>query len=515
MATYPPNQTTPAKGSNGYLWNWLGTSLKKFAAALAPYLNITTELTVTNVGGSGPATYDPLTGELNIPVYAGGSNSLTTNNIIYVAKNGNDTTGTVNRLDLPYLTVLAAAAAASAGTTIVVFPGEYLETANIVLETGVSYVFLGKGRMQRTTTGYLFTDNNTDVTDVSISAEGWNFNSVVYGVNLQNGVIKLAASSNIQMIVGGMSSLDTPVQLVSSSVGVKLPKLNLKVIGDITVTGIGTRGAVYSYGGYLTLEANQIQNFAGTDYGDGVLTIQQSPYINITAKRIIEHTEYGSVLMVKSGGVLTDLIYLNVDYMETDEGWVLYPEANCTIYADIMHMKSATDCLAVASGGAVLHLNNCTLEATMDTGATQPYYPEGIIHGEFGTVYATGCTIIRSPVTTGGWDLRTTGSGKIYIKSCNFNIARTRRNATANPALNMFIYNGSSWAKLPVNTDLLTNNPSDVIVTDSIIEGGTIFPDTFTGCSITNSIIKNSDILFTGNNQNLNNKLIINNNVIM
>ena len=124
-----------------FVWNYLKSTLKEFAHVLEPYLNIGSSLTVTNVGGSGPATYDSLTGELNIPVYAGGSNSLTTNNIIYVAKNGNNATGTVNRLDLPYLTVLAAAAAASAGTTIVVFPGEYLETGNIVLETGVSYVF--------------------------------------------------------------------------------------------------------------------------------------------------------------------------------------------------------------------------------------------------------------------------------------------------------------------------------------------------------------------------------------
>lgn len=38
MATYPPNQTTPVKGSGNYLWNWLGTPLKKFAEALQPYV---------------------------------------------------------------------------------------------------------------------------------------------------------------------------------------------------------------------------------------------------------------------------------------------------------------------------------------------------------------------------------------------------------------------------------------------------------------------------------------------
>lgn len=33
---YPSNQTTPKSGN--YLWNWLGSPLKKFAAALSPYM---------------------------------------------------------------------------------------------------------------------------------------------------------------------------------------------------------------------------------------------------------------------------------------------------------------------------------------------------------------------------------------------------------------------------------------------------------------------------------------------
>lgn len=38
MSTYPPNTTNPKKGSDKYLWNWLSSSLKKFAQALCPYL---------------------------------------------------------------------------------------------------------------------------------------------------------------------------------------------------------------------------------------------------------------------------------------------------------------------------------------------------------------------------------------------------------------------------------------------------------------------------------------------
>lgn len=38
MATYPPNNTIPRKGSDNYLWNWLGAPLKRFAEALSPYI---------------------------------------------------------------------------------------------------------------------------------------------------------------------------------------------------------------------------------------------------------------------------------------------------------------------------------------------------------------------------------------------------------------------------------------------------------------------------------------------
>lgn len=38
MSIYPPNNTTPKSPSGNYLWNWLGSPLKKFAAALSPYM---------------------------------------------------------------------------------------------------------------------------------------------------------------------------------------------------------------------------------------------------------------------------------------------------------------------------------------------------------------------------------------------------------------------------------------------------------------------------------------------
>lgn len=37
MAIYPSNQTKPRKNANGYLWNWLSSSLKEFKVYLQGY----------------------------------------------------------------------------------------------------------------------------------------------------------------------------------------------------------------------------------------------------------------------------------------------------------------------------------------------------------------------------------------------------------------------------------------------------------------------------------------------
>lgn len=51
--------------------------------------------------------------------------------MLYVAKSGDDSTGTANRMDLPFLTIGAALSAASAGDTVLVNPGVYQENVTI------------------------------------------------------------------------------------------------------------------------------------------------------------------------------------------------------------------------------------------------------------------------------------------------------------------------------------------------------------------------------------------------
>jgi hypothetical protein len=64
--------------------------------------------------------------------------SIPTNNILYVSKGGSDTnTGSINR---PYLTIKAALAVATSGTTVFVADGDYTENNPITIPAGVSLI---------------------------------------------------------------------------------------------------------------------------------------------------------------------------------------------------------------------------------------------------------------------------------------------------------------------------------------------------------------------------------------
>jgi len=67
---------------------------------------------------------------------------LQLNNCVFVSKNGDDSTGARERLDLPFLTVSAALASANSGDTIIIYPGNY--TTNDLVQNGKRiYAFPG------------------------------------------------------------------------------------------------------------------------------------------------------------------------------------------------------------------------------------------------------------------------------------------------------------------------------------------------------------------------------------
>jgi hypothetical protein len=77
-----------------------------------------------------------------IPPPPPGIGALPTQNVVHVMKNGNDATGTRNRLDLPFLTITAANTAMQTGDMMVIWPG-YYEEGNITMVQQATYNLLG------------------------------------------------------------------------------------------------------------------------------------------------------------------------------------------------------------------------------------------------------------------------------------------------------------------------------------------------------------------------------------
>jgi Protein of unknown function (DUF1565) len=100
---------------------------------------------VTTPGSPGDPVFLTAAGKLPAvdgSLLTGVSTTTKTGNVLWVdAVNGNNTTALPGRLDLPYLTITAALAAATAGATILVLPGTYTD-ATLTMVAGVSVIGL-------------------------------------------------------------------------------------------------------------------------------------------------------------------------------------------------------------------------------------------------------------------------------------------------------------------------------------------------------------------------------------
>lgn len=203
----------------------------------------------------------------------GGSSSLVTSNVLYVAKNGNDTTGRSNRLDLPFLTLTAAQNAWTNGYTIHVFPGTYNE-ALPVQPDGIKWFFDLGGNINYTGSGLtnIFTITNGFCTVGgfgSFTNYSTNFGATVFynnGGNLSAMGVNACATNNQQSYAlwaeSGTSSVNFFETMIGYTAGVywKLGECTAKA--DAIRSRINsTAGGIYAgegASGNLWVSANEI-----------------------------------------------------------------------------------------------------------------------------------------------------------------------------------------------------------------------------------------------------------------
>lgn len=127
-------------------------------------------------------------------------------NSVFVATNGNDSTGARNDPALPFLTLRAAKNAATNGDSVLVMPGTYILT-NSVLKNGVDWVLYGPMELRLT--------NSYSVADTSlVERGGWGiFDDRVSGVSTSSvhgiGSVKMIWHSGLPVVVDAMATYPT------------------------------------------------------------------------------------------------------------------------------------------------------------------------------------------------------------------------------------------------------------------------------------------------------------------
>lgn len=217
-----------------------------------------------------PGGVDNVSELINDAGYLTSAPSTLTGNLAYVdAVIGNDATGTVGDLTLPYATLLAAQTAAPAGTTIVVRPGEYASTplgkngVNWYFMPGANVTFAGNGFTASTTMtyvvgGYGFFSGTGRL--ASISGGGCNIYIECQGANTSNGFgitqinSKLIISVRNNWTIG--NGITSEVTAANALAEVKANSITVSAGGAVPFTitngGMDIEAKVFTYTGAAT-----------------------------------------------------------------------------------------------------------------------------------------------------------------------------------------------------------------------------------------------------------------------
>ncbi len=442
------------------------------------------------VAGSNIVLTDDGAGNITIDsTGSGGLSSLPTDNVLYVMKNGNNGTGTINRLDLPYLTINAAKAAASAGDTIVVYPGDYVETGSISLSNGINYQFLGVGTLTHSSGSKLFqgVSNST----VRIFAPGWSFfttgiNDVMLldsGLGLTN--INLSFTFREVSSVSGFNFVLNP----SAS--------NIYLTGDYAYCDDGDANII----GYSSLNGSNVHVNIKKFYSQNNTTARnvdlQKGNFFLTSQQM---RSGGGAIYVQASNANCKMFFDVQEVNCTGGVWpVWFAGTSTNMGFRCTRLVGASDCLLVNQNGGTLFATvesiHCNYVGTVD----------GIVHAEAATMYLNNATITRGVSAVNGGDIKTSATApSLYLKGVSYDVTKQ----VVGAASEVKTWNGSTW----VNAPFVQNNPAGSLntITNCNLEGCTINFATFTGCTLSNIEAKNHTFTFGSNGQTITNQMWFN-----
>lgn len=227
---------------------------------------------------------DTTTGDV-IQTLGGGANVADLGTVLFVSENGNNTTGTRGRIDLPYATIGAAEAAANFGDTIFVFPGNFNATS--LGKDGITYYFCAGATVTQPVVGptaYLFSDSALGL--------GGTFTVLGEGDFTNNFSNILAQRNGSQVYIEGnrfVSGSSGEAAFYSESTVANASPSNTTTIVADEIVSLGNGVYVYTENATstMTVTANKIQSTATTIVTfDASLTGLKSPTLRVTANNI-------------------------------------------------------------------------------------------------------------------------------------------------------------------------------------------------------------------------------------
>jgi hypothetical protein len=245
-----------------------------------------------------PTINSPRSGGGVIPPPPPGLGAIITQNTIHVMKNGNDITGTRNRMDLPFLTVAAAEGVAQAGDTIVIWPGIYTDPLTIgdityhlvgsEIYTADTAVDCNSVIMRITGNGVIRSDGNNPAVYVQNSGELFMQATVISG-----GDALYLESNSSAIIHGSISAIGS---------GVFSDESTLVLYGNVsssnTVAVTSNRGSTTIWGdvdGDLTgLNSNDNTTIYGNVIGRNGIGCNCDGGTQTVFGKVLSETDYGA-----------------------------------------------------------------------------------------------------------------------------------------------------------------------------------------------------------------------------